>query len=136
MLMVLETTGRDRPNDGRSAPPAAWLRGPFRKHDRAMSLLGRILQHWRDWAVRPWIPVGARLLDIGCQQGEFLRSLGDSIGPSVGLDPLAPPETNPRYCLVPEAFREPVPFPDAAFDVVVLLATLKQIPEKDPLVRE
>jgi SAM-dependent methyltransferase len=101
-----------------------------------MSFFGRIIQRWRDRVVRPWIPVGARVLDIGCQRGEFLRSLGDSIGPSVGLDPLAPPETNARYSLVPEAFREPAPFPDAAFDVVVMLATLKQIPEKDPLVRE
>src|SRR5262245_42592076 len=101
-----------------------------------MRRVDRLLQRWRARVARPWIPAGARVLDIGCHQGEFLRSLADRIGPSVGLDPLASPETGPRYRLVPEAFAEPTPFADGSFDAVVMLATLEHIRHKDPLGRE
>jgi SAM-dependent methyltransferase len=37
---------------------------------------------------------------------------------------------------MPEPFREPAPFADASFDVVVMLATLEHIPDKAPLARE
>jgi SAM-dependent methyltransferase len=76
------------------------------------------------------------VLDIGCHQGEFLRRLGDRIGPSLGLDPLAVPEENPRFRLLAEPFREPLPLADASFDAVVLLATLEHIRDKEPLARE
>lgn len=101
-----------------------------------MRYLDRALQRWRAQRVGPWIPLGANVLDIGCHQGEFLQSLGDRIGPSLGLDPLALPSTGPRYRLLPELFRVPAPWPDATFDVVVLLATLEHIPDKAPLARE
>ncbi len=101
-----------------------------------MRKLDRLLQGWRARVARPWIPHGANVLDIGCHQGEFLQSLGDHIGPSVGLDPLGPAESRPRYRLLPEAFRHPAPFPDASFDVVVLLATLEHIIGKEPLCGE
>ena len=86
--------------------------------------------------VRPWVPDSAQVLDIGCHQGEFLRSLGSRIGSSVGLDPLARPESRSRYKLLSEPFSAPCPFPDASFDVVVMLATLEHIPDKAPLARE
>src|SRR5437868_3383760 len=98
-----------------------------------MRCVDRMLQKWRARKARPWIPEGARVLDIGCHQGEFLGSLGDRIGPSVGLDPLAVPETTPRYRLLAEPFRAPTPFPDGSFDAVVLLATLEHIRDKEPL---
>jgi SAM-dependent methyltransferase len=101
-----------------------------------MRVLDRVFHFWRAAVVRPWIPRGARVLDIGCHRGEFLRSLGDRIGPSVGLDPAAPPQDNPRYSLVAEPFRAPAPFPDASFDVVVMLATLDSVRDKDPLASE
>ena len=101
-----------------------------------MRCIDRLLQKWRARMARPWIRDGAHVLDIGCHQGEFLRSLGDRIGPSVGLDPLATPATHKRYRLVAETFRAPAPFPDTSFDVVVMLATLEHIVDKDPLARE
>ena len=70
-----------------------------------MRKFDRLLQSWRARVARPWIPRGAKVLDIGSHQGEFLQSLGDHIGPSVGLDPLGPAESYPRYRLLPEAFR-------------------------------
>ncbi len=101
-----------------------------------MRYLDRALQRWRARMVGPWIPHGANVLDIGCHQGEFLQSLGDRIGPSIGLDPLAAPLSAPHYQLFAEPFRTATPWPEAAFDVVVLLATLEHIPDKAPLARE
>jgi SAM-dependent methyltransferase len=101
-----------------------------------MRRFDRFLQQWRARVARPWVPLGAKVLDIGCHQGEFLASLGEQIGPSVGLDPLAQEATNPRFRLLAESFREPLPFPEASFDAVVMLATLEHIREVDPLTRE
>jgi SAM-dependent methyltransferase len=101
-----------------------------------MRFLDRILQNWRARVARPWVPVGAKVLDIGCHQGEFLESFGERIGPSVGLDPLAPPTANCRHRLLGQPFVEPLSFADACFDVVVMLATFEHIREKEPLCRE
>jgi SAM-dependent methyltransferase len=101
-----------------------------------MRCLDRVLQNWRARKARAWIPEGARVLDIGCHQGEFLKSLGERIGPSVGLDPLAVPEETSRFRLLTGLFRPPMDFPDASFDVVVMLATLEHIRDKEPLASE
>jgi SAM-dependent methyltransferase len=101
-----------------------------------MRCIDRVLQKWRARMARPWIPEGAQVLDIGCHRGEFLSSLGERIGPSVGLDPQAVPQTNARYRLLAELFRPPMAFRDGSFDAVVLLATLEHIRDKDPLARE
>jgi SAM-dependent methyltransferase len=98
-----------------------------------MRHLDRFLQSWRAKVARPWIPSGSRVLDVGCHQGEFLESLGDRIGPSIGIDPLASPKEGARYRILAESFRDPVPFPDGGFDTIVLLATLEHIRDKDPL---
>lgn len=100
-----------------------------------MRCLDRILQNWRARRARPWITPGARVLDIGCHQGEFLAGLA-SIGPSIGMDPLAIPVSNGRVRLLAEPFRSPLPFADESFDVVVLLATLEHIRDKEPLAAE
>jgi SAM-dependent methyltransferase len=101
-----------------------------------MRFFDRLLQRWRASMARPWIPAGARVLDIGCHQGEFLKSLGSHIGPSLGIDPLAVPEEGTKFRLSAELFREPMPFAEGSFDAVVMLATLEHIREKIPLARE
>ncbi|MGP0064401.1 MAG: methyltransferase domain-containing protein [Isosphaeraceae bacterium] len=98
-----------------------------------MRYLDRFLQNWRAKVARPWIPSGSQVLDVGCHQGEFLKSLGDQIGPSIGIDPLASLQEGPRYRILPETFHEPVPFSDRSFDTIVLLATLEHIRDKEPL---
>jgi SAM-dependent methyltransferase len=101
-----------------------------------MRFIDRMLQNWRARKARGWIPAGARVLDIGCHQGELLKSLGDRIGPSVGYDPLAKAEDGPNFCLVPDLFPVPSPYEDATFDVVVMLATLEHIRDKGPFAEE
>jgi SAM-dependent methyltransferase len=96
----------------------------------------RLLQSWRARKARPWIVSGAQVLDVGCHQGEFLNSLGERIGPSVGLDPLAPTLATGRLRLIPEILRVPSEFADASFDAIVMLATLEHIRDKDALAGE
>lgn len=101
-----------------------------------MKAVDRFLQSWRERKARAWLKPGARVLDIGCHQGEFLARQGAAIRESVGLDPLARPVTTPTYALVATAFAEPVAFPAGRFDAIVLLATLEHIRDKAPLARE
>lgn len=101
-----------------------------------MKLIDRWLQAWRERKVRNWLRPGARILDIGCHQGEFLERLGPIIGPSAGLDPLAIPRQNQRYQIMALPFAEPAGFANDSFDAIILLATLEHIREKAPLARE
>ncbi|MCI0637892.1 MAG: class I SAM-dependent methyltransferase [Gemmataceae bacterium] len=101
-----------------------------------MRYLDRLLQRWRAGVARPWIPAGARVLDIGCHQGEFLEAAGNQIGPSVGLDPRAVPRFNGHYRIEAERFAIRLPFDNASFDAVVLLATLEHIKDKQELASE
>jgi SAM-dependent methyltransferase len=101
-----------------------------------MRRLDRLLQRWRGRVAQPWILPGAKVLDIGCHRGEFLQSLGGLIGPSIGMDPLAPAEQSASYRLLSESFLPPTSFQMASFDVIVMLATLEHIPDKQPLALE
>jgi len=101
-----------------------------------MRLIDRLLQDWRARMARPWIRPGDRLLDIGCHQGEFLASLGDRIGPSVGYDPLTTAVNGKNYRLIAQIFREPTGLEQESFDAVVMLATLEHVRDKGPLGRE
>lgn len=101
-----------------------------------MKAVDRFLQSWRERKARAWLIPSARVLDIGCHQGEFLQRLGSGIRESVGLDPLARPVNTVTYQLLAQPFDEPLAFPPARFDAIVLLATLEHIRDKAPLARE
>src|SRR5438105_1176281 len=101
-----------------------------------MRVLDRILQMWRQRVALPWVPRAARLLDIGCYQGEFLRLLGDNVHDSVGMDPYAPSLEFGRYRLLSSRFNDILDFPNESFDCVTLLATLEHIVAKRALCRE
>jgi SAM-dependent methyltransferase len=101
-----------------------------------MRYIERVGQRLRARKAQKWLPDGARVLDIGCDQGEFLRGVEGRIGPSVGIDPVTTPVAGPHFRLLAEPFREPLPFADGSFDAVVMLATLEHIRDKEPLARE
>jgi SAM-dependent methyltransferase len=101
-----------------------------------MKFVDRFLQSWRERKVRAWLKPGARVLDIGCHQGEFLERLAPTIRDSVGLDPLARPRTAASFALRAIPFAEPLDYPAGRFDAIILLATLEHIRDKAPLARE
>ena len=103
---------------------------------RTMRFLDRFLQRWRSRVALSWVPVGTRLLDVGCHQGEFLRYLDDRIAPSVGLDPLAETTSVGPHQIFRDIFQKPTAFPDESFDAVVMLAALEHIREKDSIADE
>jgi 2-polyprenyl-3-methyl-5-hydroxy-6-metoxy-1,4-benzoquinol methylase len=79
-----------------------------------------------------------KVLDVGCDDGQLVRSLGPSLREGLGIDAnLVGELTGDRYRLVPGYFPKDVP-PDAGdFDVVSMLALFEHIPtEEQPAVVE
>lgn len=104
-----------------------------------MTPVDRWLQRWRISKVRPFIPAGARVLDIGCHEGELFRQLSDRLGAGVGIDPqLEEPVVGRGYRLLPGTFPGALATEGASFDVITLLAVLEHIPagEQGALVNE
>lgn len=93
-----------------------------------MKAADRWLQRWRVARAARHIPGGARVLDVGCEDGALFRILGDAIGPSVGIDPALPGEARlgPHH-LIPGRFPDRIPVP-GPFDAITLLAVLEHIP--------
>ncbi|MDQ6858202.1 MAG: class I SAM-dependent methyltransferase [Chloroflexota bacterium] len=93
-----------------------------------MKVADRVLQRWRIAVAAPWIPRGARVLDVGCADGALFSVLRGKIGGGVGLDPNAPLSAGPdgvRY--VRGIF--PADAPDEQFDTVTMLAVIEHLPE-------
>lgn len=96
-----------------------------------MKPLDRFLQAWRISQARKWVQKQGRLLDIGCNKGEFLCAMGGHIAPSVGLEPTL---SEPIY-LHPHTLLEGN-FPngtldDNSFDTISMLAVLEHVPAND-----
>jgi SAM-dependent methyltransferase len=93
-----------------------------------MKFIDRVLQRWRIGKARPYVALGARVLDIGCADGELFRHL-PGIGEGVGVDPdlaesvSAGPQTTLVKGLFPQALPDQRPF-----DVITLLAVLEHVP--------
>lgn len=94
-----------------------------------MTRVDRWIQRWRISKVRRYIPAGARVLDVGCHEGELFRQLEDRVGDGVGVDPLlAEPISTPGYRLLPGVFPDALPADSELFDAITLLAVLEHIP--------
>lgn len=76
----------------------------------------------------PWIPPGARVLDVGTADGALFASLRERVRGGVGIDPEGV-DANPRdgVRLIRGAF--PQDAPREQFDAVTMLAVLEHFPE-------
>ncbi len=90
-----------------------------------MKFLDKILQIWRIAKAKPFVPWGARVLDVGGYNGALLNLLPvDRL--SCGIDPKAPPESRR---MIPGCF--PKDMPDVApFDAITMLACLEHVPNE------
>lgn len=90
--------------------------------------LDDILEYLRFIKVEPYIPKGARLLDVGTGDGNFLHYLNGHIHTSVGIDPhLKRMSQVGNHHLIPGYF--PYDFDeDMTFDVITILAAIEHIP--------
>lgn len=84
------------------------------------------------------LPCGARLLDVGCGRGEFLRGFRRS-----GLEACGADQSDLARRLCPEADvriadleNAPIPFADATFDVVYSKSMLEHFYYPERIVRE
>jgi SAM-dependent methyltransferase len=100
-----------------------------------MRELDRLLQRWRIAKALPWVRPGARLLDVGCFDDSLLRRAAPRVEKAVGVDPLAQPLTRGNTEILCGAVPG-VPFPDASFDCITLLAVLEHIPDREAFARE
>ena len=96
-----------------------------------MKALDRALQRWRIAKAKPFIPSGARVLDVGCSAGALFRQLGSLIGSGVGIDPeLREPLVVGNARLYPGRFPKDMPEAEP-FDVITLLAVLEHVPRSE-----
>lgn len=93
--------------------------------------LDRMLQRWRISKALPYIPQGAKVLDIGSSDGILFRVAGEQIGYGVGIDPLVCPENNEKYRLLSGFFPEGLKTLSNLdlFQAITMLAVLEHIPE-------
>ena len=95
-----------------------------------MKALDVLLQNWRIDKARPYVAPGARVLDIGCDDGALFRRFAELIGEGVGIDDdLAAPVRSDRYHLIPGHFPQDLE-DGRPFDVIALLAVLEHVPEE------
>jgi len=102
-----------------------------------MRYLDQLLQRWRIYWAAKAIRPHDKVLDIGCFQGEFLIHVGRRIDLGIGIDPLLGIESvSGKIKLFRWSFQEPMPFPNHYFDVIVMLATIEHINDRETIARE
>jgi len=94
------------------------------------------LQNWRIHKAKKWVSLGARILDIGCHQGELFDKLGEGIGKSVGIDPRTHAKKATQYEIIQCSFSDQLPFAEASFDAITLLAVIEHIQNTEQLIKE
>ncbi len=85
------------------------------------------LRDWRYRMVAPLVPRGSAVLDIGGYDGSFLLRIADKIVSGICIDPLAESRTAGVVTVMQGRLSEAIPFPDASFDVVTMMAVFEHL---------
>jgi 2-polyprenyl-3-methyl-5-hydroxy-6-metoxy-1,4-benzoquinol methylase len=93
-----------------------------------MTAVDKLLQNWRIAKARPFLDRGARVLDIGSNDGALFRHV-DFLGPGcLGIDPtLKGDVTANGFRLIGGRFPEDMPAVEP-FDTITMLAVLEHFP--------
>jgi 2-polyprenyl-3-methyl-5-hydroxy-6-metoxy-1,4-benzoquinol methylase len=90
-------------------------------------MIDRLLQRWRIAKARRYIPPGARLLDVGSDDGVIFDRLGSRLSSGIGIDRHAPERVDERFRLVKGSFPEDLG-DVGTFDAITMLAVLEHMP--------
>ena len=91
-----------------------------------MKRADRLLQSWRIRAAAPYVPAGARVLDVGCDDGALFRALKDRISFGIGIDTRAVPRDYGPFRFIRGLAPASLPR-DTTFDAITMLAVLEHI---------
>jgi 2-polyprenyl-3-methyl-5-hydroxy-6-metoxy-1,4-benzoquinol methylase len=93
-----------------------------------MTRLDRFLRDYRVRKIIPYIPQGARVLDVGCHDGALFQILKGRIAEGTGVDPHAEPQPGlDHVTFITGLFPQDLPG-DVVFDVITMLAVLEHFP--------
>lgn len=85
----------------------------------------------------PHVPPDAKVLDVGCgRAAAFLRAIAPRIQQGVGVDFKVKEMQLENIQTVQLKLADQLPFADASFDVVTMLAVLEHIEQEKPILRE
>jgi len=91
--------------------------------------LDRVIRDWRVRKALPHLVKYARILDVGCGDGELCRRLAKWGVTGFGIDSrLAAPSEVAGFELVADEFPDALPKGEA-FDAITMLAVLEHVPE-------
>lgn len=100
-------------------------------------ILEPILRYFRLSKVLRHIPHNVVVLDIGCgTKATFLRHISPRIRQGIGVDFKVDPFESGNITVSPLHFSGQLPFSDATFDVVTMLAVLEHIEHESAMVTE
>jgi 2-polyprenyl-3-methyl-5-hydroxy-6-metoxy-1,4-benzoquinol methylase len=98
----------------------------------SVKALDRVLQRWRIAKAAPHIRLGARVLDVGCADGELFRRLRRRIAGGVGIDPalVTADGADGAVRLIRGRFPDDLPT-DERFDAITMLAVFEHLSDED-----
>jgi 2-polyprenyl-3-methyl-5-hydroxy-6-metoxy-1,4-benzoquinol methylase len=96
----------------------------------SVKALDRVLQRWRIAKAAPYVPHGARVLDVGCADGALFRVLARRVAGGIGIDPDLSIDKSPPSSVrfVRGHFPEDL-HTDERFDVITILAVFEHLDE-------
>jgi 2-polyprenyl-3-methyl-5-hydroxy-6-metoxy-1,4-benzoquinol methylase len=101
------------------------------------TILDKALQRWRYCRVLPLVPEGAVVVDLGCGDGDFLRTISPKILTGIGFDCTLTSNAgmkNLELLLLPH--DNTIPLIDQSVDVVTALAVLEHVHDPRHFVAE